>query len=259
ALGNDFGRDAHLDGDVPRRPGSRSDAHMHGDALGHDPRHRRELGERDVFGIRLLRGAVHERIRHDGAHGARSLSPKGSTLVFLLARVAGGRHLGAGRAGDAPRGVLPAEVPYYPSPDEAVLGMLKLAGTGPNDVVYDLGCGDGRIVIAAAKQFGAHGVGIEIDPAPLHLAAYNARRAGVEDRVRFVRGDIFDAEVGEATVVTLFLFESLNRRLLPKLLKELKPGTRIVAHRYGFGPDWPPEKTVQAGDSTLYLWTVPAR
>jgi cyclopropane fatty-acyl-phospholipid synthase-like methyltransferase len=134
--------------------------------------------------------------------------------------------------------------------------MLKLAGTGPNDVVYDLGCGDGRIVIAAAKEFGARGVGVEIDPAPLRMAAYNARRAGVEGRVRFVRGDIFDADIHEATVVTLFLFESLNRRLLPKLRNDLKPGTRIVAHRYGFGGDWPPERTVQAGASTLYLWTV---
>ena len=151
------------------------------------------------------------------------------------------------------------EAPYFPSTDEAVLGMLRLAGTGPNDVVYDLGCGDGRIVIAAAKDFGARGVGVELDPAPLRMAVYNAKRAGVEDRVRFVRGDLFEADIGETTVVTLFLFESLNRRLLPKLRKELKPGTRIVAHRYGFGGDWPPEKTVQAGASVLYLWTIPAR
>ena len=151
------------------------------------------------------------------------------------------------------------QVPYFPSTDEAVTAMLKLAGTGPGDIVYDLGCGDGRIVIAAAKEFGARGVGVEIDPNPLRLAVYNARRAGVDDRVRFVRGDLFEADIGDATVVTLFLFESLNRRLLPKLLKELKPGTRIVAHRYGFGPEWPPQKTVQAGASTLYFWTVPAR
>jgi SAM-dependent methyltransferase len=151
------------------------------------------------------------------------------------------------------------QVPYFPSTDEAVQGMLKLAGTGPGDVVYDLGCGDGRIVIAAARDFGARGVGVEIDPAPLRMAVYQARRAGVTDRVRFVRGDLFEADIGDATVVTLFLFEDLNRRLLPKLRKDLKPGTRIVAHRYGFGPDWPPEKTVDAGASTLYLWTVPAR
>jgi cyclopropane fatty-acyl-phospholipid synthase-like methyltransferase len=182
-------------------------------------------------------------------------------FVFLcLALLAGGcAQFGNTALTD---GVAPAfepEVPYFSSTDEAVDGMLKLAGTGTRDVVYDLGCGDGRIVIAAAKHFGARGVGVEIDPAPLRLAVYYARRAGVEDRVRFVRGDLFDADLSEATVVTLFLFESLNRRLLPKLLKELKPGTRIVAHRYGFGDAWPPEKTVQAGASTLYLWTVPKR
>ena len=151
------------------------------------------------------------------------------------------------------------EVPYFPSTDEAVDGMLKLAEVGPNDVVYDLGCGDGRIVIAAAKYFGARGVGVEIDPAPLRMAVYYARRAGVEGRVRFVRGDLFDADISGATVVTLFLLETVNRRLLPKLLKELKPGTRIVAHRYGFGDAWPAEKTIQAGASTLYLWAVPER
>jgi SAM-dependent methyltransferase len=169
------------------------------------------------------------------------------------------RELGDTALTDGPATGPDPEVPYFPSTDEAVLGMLRLAGTGPGDVVYDLGCGDGRIVIVAAKQFGARGVGVEIDPAPLRMAVYNAKRAGVEDRVRFVRGDLFDADISEATVVTLFLFESLNRRLLPKLRKELKPGTRIVAHRYGFGKDWPPEKTVQAGASVLYLWTVPER
>ena len=181
-------------------------------------------------------------------------------FVLCLALLAGGcTQFGGTALTDGVDPTFPPEVPYFPSTDEAVEGMLKLAGTGQNDVVYDLGCGDGRIVIAAAKHFGARGVGVEIDPAPLRLAVYYARRAGVEDRVRFVRGDLFDADLSEATVVTLFLFESLNRRLLPKLLKELKPGTRIVAHRYGFGDAWPPEKTVHAGASTLYLWTVPRR
>ena len=169
------------------------------------------------------------------------------------------REFGDTRLSDGPATGPDPQVPYFPSADDAVTGMLKLAGTGPNDVVYDLGCGDGRIVIAAAKDFGARGVGIEIDPVPLRMAVYNAMRAGVESRVRFVRGDLFEADIGEATVVTLFLFESLNRQLLPKLKRELKPGTRIVAHRYGFGEDWPPEKTVEAGASALYLWTVPPR
>jgi len=177
----------------------------------------------------------------------------------MLAGCSAFDRFGDTRITDGPVPVFDAEVPYFPSTDEAVRGMLELGGTGPQDVVYDLGCGDGRIVIAAAKYFGARGVGIEIDPEPLRLAVYNARRAGVEDRVRFQRGDLFEADIGEATVVTLFLFESLNRRLLPKLLRELRPGTRVVSHRYGFGDLWVPERTVQAGASTLYLWTVPKR
>lgn len=159
-------------------------------------------------------------------------------------------------------GLVPAygpEVPYFPTPDPAVIAMLELAGTGPNDVVYDLGAGDGRIVIAAATRFGARGVGVEIDPAPLRVAAVNACRAGVTGRVRFVREDIFKADIREATVVTLFLFENINRQLLPKLRRELKPGTRIVAYRYGFGDAWPPEKTIEAGGRTVFLWTVPKR
>jgi len=185
-----------------------------------------------------------------------------AVLLGLAAMLAGCSALdrfGDTSITDGPVLVFDAEVPYFPSTDEAVRGMLELAGVGPRDVVYDLGCGDGRIVIAAAKDFGARGVGIDIDPEPLRMALYNARRAGVEERVRFERGDLFEADIHEATVVTLFLFESLNRRLLPKLLRELRPGTRIVAHRYDFGDAWPPEKTVQAGMSTLYLWRVPAR
>ena len=187
----------------------------------------------------------------------------GSRAIVLAAALISGCAL-PGLGGDTSltdgvEPVFPPEVPYFPSTDAAVAGMLKLAGTGPSDIVYDLGCGDGRIVIAAAREFGARGVGVEIDPVPLRMAVYQARRAGVTDRVRFVRGDMFEADLREATVVTLFLFETLNRRLLPKLLKELQPGTRIVAHRYGFGDAWPPEKTVQAGASTLYLWTVPKR
>ena len=190
----------------------------------------------------------------------RELHPR--AIVLAAALVAGCAALDLGgdtSLTDGVEPVFPPEVPYFPSTEEAVDGMLKLAGTGPNDVVYDLGCGDGRIVIAAAKKFGARGIGIDIDPAPLRLAVYYARRAGVTDRVRFLRGDLFEADVHEATVVTLFLSEEVNRRLLPKLLRELAPGTRIVAHRYGFGDAWPPEKTVRAGASTLYLWTVPKR
>ena len=180
-------------------------------------------------------------------------------LLALALLLSGCASLGGTELTDGVVPVFPPEVPYFPSTDGAVQGMLELARTGPKDVVYDLGCGDGRIVIAAAKDFGARGVGVEIDPVPLRMALYRAQRAGVGDRVRFVRGDLFEADIGEATVVTLFLYETLNRRLLPKLLRELAPGTRIVAHRYGFGDAWPPERTAQAGASTLYLWTVPKR
>jgi len=188
--------------------------------------------------------------------------PGACAAVLAAALVSGCAALdrfGDTRLTDGVAPVFDPEVPYFASTDAAVSAMLELARTGPKDVVYDLGCGDGRIVIAAAKDFGARGVGVEIDPAPLRMAVYRAQRAGVGDRVRFVRGDLFEADIGEATVVTLFLYETLNRRLLPKLLRELAPGTRIVAHRYGFGDAWPPERTVQAGASTLYLWTVPER
>jgi SAM-dependent methyltransferase len=157
--------------------------------------------------------------------------------------------------GEAPN--LIPEVPYVPTPDAVVDAMLRLGQVGPNDVVYDLGCGDGRIVIAAAAHFGARGYGIDIDPAPLIRARDDARRAGVAHRVQFQRGDLFQADIKGATVVTLYLFEQLNRRLMPKLLAELKPGTRIVSHKFGMGPQWLPEKTVIVGDTKLFLWTVP--
>jgi cyclopropane fatty-acyl-phospholipid synthase-like methyltransferase len=159
-------------------------------------------------------------------------------------------------AGEGP--TLIPEVPYFPTPEPVVEAMLKLARVGPEDLVYDLGCGDGRIVIAAAARYGAHAYGIDIDPVPLIRARHDAERAGVADRVRFERGDLFRADLRPATVVTLYLFESLNRRLLPKLRSELRPGARIVSHRFGMGSEWPPDNVLSVGDSTVYLWTVPA-
>ena len=149
--------------------------------------------------------------------------------------------------------------PYVPTPWVIVDAMLNLADIRADDVVYDLGSGDGRLVITAAKRYKARGVGVELQPELVEMANAAAKKEEVADRVKFIQGDLFETDIGDATVVTLFLFESLNRQLLPKLRKDLKPGTRIVAHRYGFGNEWPPEKTVQAGASTLYLWTVPAR
>ncbi len=148
--------------------------------------------------------------------------------------------------------------PYVPTRPELVEALLALANVGPRDFVYDLGCGDGRIVIAAAQLRGARGVGIDIDFDLVSLAQARASGAGVADRVRFVSGDLFQLDLREATVVTLYLSVALNQKLLPKLLRELPVGARIVANRFGMGEAWPPEKTVQVGDTPLYLWTVPA-
>jgi SAM-dependent methyltransferase len=157
--------------------------------------------------------------------------------------------------------VRPPDVMFLPSSDEVVDAMFDLAGVTSRDVVYDLGCGDGKIVIASALRFGARGVGIDIDPARIDEANANARRAGVSGRVTFVLGDIFsdDIHIGDATVVTLYLLPSLNERLRPKLWRELRPGTRVVSNSFGMGRAWPPDKTRQVGNYWVYLWRVPGR
>lgn len=157
--------------------------------------------------------------------------------------------------------------PYVPSPRATVDEMLRLAEVGPRDVVYDLGAGDGRVVIAAAAKFGARGVGIEIDEKLVAQARASAERAGVAERVRFLAQDLFATDLREATVVALYLSPNFNEKLRPKLLA-LAPGTRIVAHDYHFG-DWPPDERQtlrvpekQVGDpglSYVYLWIVPAQ
>jgi ubiquinone/menaquinone biosynthesis C-methylase UbiE len=151
------------------------------------------------------------------------------------------------------------EAPFVPTSQEVVEAMLRVAGVKPGDVVYDLGCGDGRIVITAAQKFGARGVGIDIDPERIEDANANAQRAGVEQRVAFRLGDLFEADIAEATVVTLYLLPDMNVRLRPKLLRDLKPGTRVVSHDFDMGVEWPPERTVRLGNDRIYLWTVPAR
>jgi cyclopropane fatty-acyl-phospholipid synthase-like methyltransferase len=157
--------------------------------------------------------------------------------------------------GEAP--TLIPDVPYFPTPEPVVDAMLRLARVGPEDLVYDLGCGDGRIVIAAAAKYGARGYGVDVDPLPLIRARRDAARAGVAERVRFERGDLFQTDLRAATVVTLYLFESVNRRLAPKLRAELRPGARIVSHKFGMGTQWPPDNVLSVGDSTIYLWTAP--
>lgn len=149
------------------------------------------------------------------------------------------------------------DVPYVPSPDAVVDGMLKLAAVKPTDVVYDLGCGDGRIVISAAKTYGAKGIGVDINPERIQEAQANAKKAAVEQQVKFEENDLFKADIGGATVVTLYLLPSVNERLKPKLLKELKPGTRIVSHSFDMG-DWKPDRETEVEGRHLYLWIVPA-
>ena len=137
--------------------------------------------------------------------------------------------------------------------------MLKLARVGQDDVVYDLGSGDGRIVILAAQEYGAKGVGIELDPPLVEVSRQVARDAQLDHKVTFIEGDLFTADISKATVVTLFLSLTVNRQLEEKLRRELKPGTRVVSHQFPIG-DWKPDETVRAPDGTdLFLWTVPAR
>ncbi|HSB81030.1 MAG TPA: class I SAM-dependent methyltransferase [Candidatus Methylomirabilis sp.] len=147
-------------------------------------------------------------------------------------------------------------VPYVSTPEAVVQEMLEIANVSAKDIVYDLGSGDGRIVIAAAKRFGARGVGIEINPDLIREARENAEQAGVSHLVRFLEGDFFSADLREASVVTLYLLPEVNRQLLPKLLAELRPGTRIVSYKYDLG-NWAPEKTVPVSRGTVYYWVVP--
>jgi hypothetical protein len=156
----------------------------------------------------------------------------------------------------------PLDVPYVPTHESLVDEMLRMATVGKNDVLYDLGSGDGRIVITAARRFGTRGVGYDLDPERISEARENARRAGVTDRVRFEQQDIFTAPIADATVVTMYLLPDVNLRLRPRLLSELKPGTRIVSHNYDLG-DWQPlqrkDMEVTGISHLLFLWVVPPR
>jgi SAM-dependent methyltransferase len=147
------------------------------------------------------------------------------------------------------------DVHFTPTRHAVADAMLRLASVTSQDVVYDLGSGDGRIVIIAAQIYGARGVGIEIDPALVERARLNAREAGVADQVTFINGDLFTADISPATVVTLFLSPSINKRLEPKLRSELRPGTRIVSHQFPIG-DWPSHATIRPDVADLFLWRV---
>ena len=148
------------------------------------------------------------------------------------------------------------DVRFDPSPMPVVRAMLDLAGVGPDDVVYDLGSGDGRIPITAAAELGARGVGIEIDPDLVAQARAKAREAGVEDRVEFIQGDLYEADVRPATVVALFLHPKPNLKLRPKLRAQLAPGSRVVSYMWDMG-DWQPDEVRTVNDRRIYLWRIP--
>jgi Methyltransferase domain len=189
----------------------------------------------------------------------RGLRPiAGLGIVGLV--VAGYVHLPTSDTPRVDRAIAQPEldVPYVPTPTAVVNAMLSLGNVRKNDVLYDLGSGDGRIVITAAQKFGTRGVGIDIDPQRVKEANQNAQKAGVTDRVRFRQQDLFTTDLSSATVVTLYLLPEINLKLRPRLLSQLKPGTRIVSHAFDMG-DWKPQKVVQVGGETIYYWTVPRR
>jgi len=193
-----------------------------------------------------------------------------SLLVGLLAvsSIVGGLFLSTTVNGDGQPPVQQAQqaqqaprkpdIHYVPTPPEVVDEMLRMVKVHKGDVVYDLGCGDGRIVIAAAKKYGVRGVGIDIDPERIRESEDNARREGVANLVKFRQEDLFEANISEATVVTLYLLDRLNEQLRPKLLRDLKPGTRIVSHAFRMG-DWEPEQSADVDGRRVYMWTVPAK
>jgi SAM-dependent methyltransferase len=192
----------------------------------------------------------------------KSVAIKTIVLVLALTLCSSGYHALAQpteqeqqRSGKSLRS---PDVVFVPTPYEAVEAMLKVAKVGTGDVVYDLGSGDGRIPIMAVQKYNAaQAVGIDINPERIAEAEANLKAAGVGDRVRFLNEDLFEAKISDATVVTLYLLPSLNLKLLPKLLAELKPGTRIVSHSFDMG-SWKPQQTVSAG-GRVYFWTIPAQ
>jgi SAM-dependent methyltransferase len=147
-------------------------------------------------------------------------------------------------------------VPYVPTPQNVVDKMLEMARVSGKDVVYDLGCGDGRIVITAAKRFGARGVGIDLNPERIAEANANAQAANVTGKVKFMTGDLFKSDFSQASVVTLYLLPQVNAALRPQLWRQLKVGTRVVSHDFDMGDEWPPEKTETVDGRRLHYWTI---
>jgi ribosomal protein L11 methylase PrmA len=190
-----------------------------------------------------------------------TLRAPATKVVMLLAVLALSPALSFGQPAAAAPAPAPNRTPdviYVPTPEAVVEAMLKVAKVTSKDVVYDLGCGDGRIVVAAAKQYGARGIGIDIDPKRIEEARANVEVAGVSSRVTIMHADLFETDISAASVVTLYLLPSLNLKLMPKLMKELKPGTRIVSHAFDMG-DWAPEQELDVDGRKVYFWTIPKK
>lgn len=179
-------------------------------------------------------------------------SALGVALMFIT-------PIGAHADQTAARPARKLDVWYVPTPHEVVDRMLDVAKVRPLDVVYDLGCGDGRMVIAAAKKYGTRGVGVDLDPARIREARANAKAAGVEKLVTFRVEDMFQTDIREATVVMLYLLPDLNRRLKPKLFEQLRPGARVVSHDFDMGRDWPADDYIRLGTDGIYLWVMPEK
>lgn len=186
-------------------------------------------------------------------------SPVAATLVTLAALAVpslGPMPSAPGLAVQTPNPVRRPDVVYVPMPDNLVVALLNLAQVTSRDVVYDLGSGDGRIPIAAAKLFGARAVGIEIEANLIRRSHEALNKAGVADRVVFLHQDLFESDISRATVVTLFLNPGVNQKLMPKLQRELRPGTRVVSLNFDMGDLWPPEHTQDVDGLKMFLWTI---
>jgi SAM-dependent methyltransferase len=200
------------------------------------------------------------------AEANRLIIPKARSLGTILCAIGLAAFLASISCADRPSSGQSSfrapDVHYEPTSPEVVDIMLRLAAIKPGEVVYDLGCGDGRIVITAVREYAARGVCVDIDPQRIRESQENAREAGVTDQIRFVNQDLFVTDISDAAVVMLFLSAALNLKLRPKLLRELKPGARIVSHWHDMG-DWKPQKTMRVRSSdrerNVYLWTIPAR
>ncbi|MCA1855623.1 class I SAM-dependent methyltransferase [Massilia oculi] len=182
--------------------------------------------------------------------------PHRRTLLLSAAALAGAQLLPGHTLAQDAAAPSRLDVPYVPTPQDVVERMLEMGRVGSQDVLYDLGCGDGRIVITAASARGARGTGIDLDPVRIAEARENARKAGVSGRVNFLVGDLFQADVSPATVVTLYLLPSVNLKLRPRLWRQLRVGTRVVSHAFDMGPDWPPERKDEVDGRSIYFWTI---